>query len=226
VARTVSPSEGRREEILEVAQRFFYIKGYGHTSIRDIIDEVGIAKGTFYHHFDSKWELLDALTERILQESVAVLTPMVQDPKLAALDKLQRLFRDAGDLKLANRALVQALLPVWYRDENAIMREKIKAASIREVAPLLRHIIRQGVTEGCFVTDFPDEIGEIVLQTSQNLSDTVARLFLADQGDGLALDAAERRVTIYEDAVARLLGAPAGSVKLVDRESLQQWFAS
>ena len=67
MARTVKPPDVRRNEILDVAQRLFYTKGYRKTSVNDIIDEIDIAKGTFYHHFPSKQALLDALTDRVLE---------------------------------------------------------------------------------------------------------------------------------------------------------------
>lgn len=51
------PAHSRREEIIEIASRLFYEQGFGATGIKQIIDEAGIAKGTFYTHFESK-ELL------------------------------------------------------------------------------------------------------------------------------------------------------------------------
>ena len=54
MARTVKEPDVRRNEILDVAQQFFYTKGYEQTSVHDIIDQIGIAKGTFYHYFGSK----------------------------------------------------------------------------------------------------------------------------------------------------------------------------
>lgn len=224
VARTVKPPDIRRSEILDVAQELFYSRGYEQTSIRDIIETVGIAKGTFYHYFRSKQDLLDALTGRILQRSVQILEPMVEDGQLSALEKLQRLFADAGSLKLENQAFLRTLLPVWFLDDNAIVREKMKAASLREITPLLTQIIRQGVAEGSLTTDYPDDIGEIILQLGQNLSETVSRLLLEAGGDMGVLDAAQRKVAIYEDSITRLLGAPARSVKIVDIKDFRHWF--
>jgi len=47
-------SHSRVEEILDAAEALFTQKGYDATSIKDIIDAVGIARGTLYHHFSSK----------------------------------------------------------------------------------------------------------------------------------------------------------------------------
>ena len=47
----------KQNELIEIASRLFYKQGYGTTGIKQIIEEAGIAKGTFYTHFTSKEEL-------------------------------------------------------------------------------------------------------------------------------------------------------------------------
>ena len=64
----ITKAQSRREEIIEVASRLFYEQGFGTTGIKQIIDEVGVAKGTFYTHFESKEVLgLEWLRARHLQ---------------------------------------------------------------------------------------------------------------------------------------------------------------
>ncbi len=43
-----------RSEILTAAVRVFSRKGYHAASLRDIVQDLGITKGAFYHHWDSK----------------------------------------------------------------------------------------------------------------------------------------------------------------------------
>ena len=61
MARSVNEKEYavKRNEILDVAQRFVYTRGYEQMSIQDILDELHISKGAFYHYFDSKQALLE-----------------------------------------------------------------------------------------------------------------------------------------------------------------------
>ena len=54
---TAATSPSRKEALLEVAANLFYEQGYNATGIKQIIDEAGIAKGTFYSHFKSKEDL-------------------------------------------------------------------------------------------------------------------------------------------------------------------------
>ena len=60
--------------ILDTAYRLFMQKGYEHTSIQDIIDQLGgLSKGAIYHHFKSKEEILIAVTDRLSAQSNAQL---------------------------------------------------------------------------------------------------------------------------------------------------------
>jgi AcrR family transcriptional regulator len=68
-------AESMRDRIIEVSWRLFYDKGYDNTTVDEIIQECGISKGGFYHHFPAKDDLLsslpdmfDAQYERALKE--------------------------------------------------------------------------------------------------------------------------------------------------------------
>src|ERR1700752_3903655 len=126
MARSVNEKEYalKRNQILDVTQRLIYTKGYEQMAIQDILDELLISKGAFYHYFDSKPALLEALIERMQQEALQLFTPIVQDQHLPALDKLQR-YIDAGvRWKTARKTFLIELLRVWYTDHNAIVRQK------------------------------------------------------------------------------------------------------
>lgn len=57
-----------REKIINTAWKLFYEKGFGDTSINDIIREADISKGTFYYYFRSKDDLLGTLSEILDRE--------------------------------------------------------------------------------------------------------------------------------------------------------------
>lgn len=74
MARNKHPEE-TVSRILDVSFRLFMEKGYEHTSIQNIIDNLGgLSKGAIYHHFKSKEDILVAVTDRITGESNRMLT--------------------------------------------------------------------------------------------------------------------------------------------------------
>ncbi len=224
MGRIVKDPDVRRNEILDVAQQLFYTKGYEQTAVRDIISEIGIAKGTFYHHYNSKEELLDALLERMLTQSLTILSPIVADDNMPAIEKLHQFFTQAGNFKLENETFLRAIIPVWYQDSNAIMREKTKALSLKKIAPQLSIIIHQGIEEGVFHTDFPDEMGSVIMQTLQGLSDTLAKFIIKPDGEVTSWENVQRQIKVYDAAIASLLGAQPDSIHLIDIDQYRHWF--
>ena len=68
--RIVKDATERKNEILDAAEELFAAKGYDATSTGDILERVGIARGTLYYHFQSKEEILDALMHQKMQQGI------------------------------------------------------------------------------------------------------------------------------------------------------------
>jgi AcrR family transcriptional regulator len=225
MARIVKEYAVRRDEILDVAQRLVFSKGYEHMTIQDILDDLQIAKGTFYYYFDSKQSLLEAFIERLWNAVEQQLNPIVDDPQLPALEKLQRLYFMVNSWKNQQRAYLLALFRGWYADENALVREKMRVMGAKWVAPLLSKIIQQGIREGVMRTAYPELVGALVLSLGQELGDALGRLLLTSEVEHYELRQVEDTVAVYTDAVERVLGIPGGSLTLVEDETIKQWFS-
>ena len=64
--------EKRKSELLQIAYRLFVSKGYENTSVDEIIEEAKIAKGTYYYYFESKEQMLEEVTELMIEREAAV----------------------------------------------------------------------------------------------------------------------------------------------------------
>ena len=164
----------RRNDILDAAQRLIYTKGYEQMTVQDILNALGISKGAFYHYFDSKSALLEAFIERITDEALPMLIPIVEAPSLSASAKLDRFFSTTNQWKIERKALMLELLRVWQADENAIVRQKLLAMSTRRIVPLLARIIQQGVQEGSMSPAYPEYASDAVWILLQGLSENLA----------------------------------------------------
>jgi AcrR family transcriptional regulator len=215
----------RRKDILDVAQRLVVeTKGYEGMSIQNVLDELRISKGAFYHYFDSKGDLLEALIERMVEEAEPLLIEIVQDTRLPALEKLQSFFDRAARWKTARKSYLLALLRIWYADENAIVRDKLRASAPQRFGPLLTEIIRQGIREGVLTAAYPDQAGAVVLSLVQELGDNFARMLLDLPQESADMARLASIVAAYTDAIEHVLGAPAGSLTVVHHETISEWF--
>jgi AcrR family transcriptional regulator len=226
MARTVKASAVRRNEILDSAQRLTYTKGYEKMTIQDILDDLQISKGAFYHYFDSKQALLEAMIERMQHEVEQIILPIVHDQALSALEKLHCFFATVNHWKVARKDFLLALLRVWYQDDNAIVRQKLRTTGTTWVAPWLSAIIHQGVQEGVLTTPYPDRVGEVVMALVMELGETLGRLLLSFESGRPDLGRSEETVATYTDALERVLGAPKDSLQIIDPETLKEWLVS
>jgi AcrR family transcriptional regulator len=231
VARTVNLAEhaARRDAILDAAQRLILSKGYERLTIQDILDELQISKGAFYHYFDCKPAVIEALTQRLVDASVEALAPIVQDGELAALDKLQRFFGEVIRFKSARQNLFVAMLPHWYAPENIVFRQQLDRAVAQRLAPLLAVIVGQGVAEGRFATAYPEHAGPIVIALVQALQDAMAQQLLAAARRSPEAPSLKQMVATYGahiEAIERYLGAPAGALYRADSRTISSWMSA
>ena len=221
--RIVKPPAERRNEILSAAQHLMIIKGFEQMTIQDLLDELHISKGAFYHYFASKQALLDALIEHYLEQAAQIILPIVEDPNLPALEKFERIFSVVGRWKLEQKPFMLALLRGWYMDENALVRQRQTAASLQAIGPLISCIAGQGVREGVFDTPYPGQIGEITLALMTGLGEALANLLLEPELPPDAAQRLENTVAAYTDTIERALGAKPGSLQIYDPQILLQW---
>jgi AcrR family transcriptional regulator len=214
----------RRDAFLDVAQRLVQTKGYEAMSIQDVLDDLEASKGAFYHYFDSKQALLEAVVERFADVAMATMAPILDDPDLPALRKLEKFFAGIARFKADQKELVLAIIEVWKSDSNAIVREKLRRLSASRLLPILSSVVRQGVDEGTLHVASPDETTKVLFALMQGFQDIATDDFIARQAGNITFEHVRRSVASYTDAFERILGVPKGSVTLTDEQTLRFWF--
>jgi AcrR family transcriptional regulator len=228
MARKVKQQEyaEKRNDILDAAQRLVFTKGYERMTIQDILADLQISNGAFYHYFDSKPAVLEAFIERIKQGVEKPLLPILQDPHLSALEKLQGFFDTLDQLRIVYQADVIQLGRVWYTDDNAIVRQKVDEAVLEQRAPLISEIVRQGLQEGIFTTPYPDKAGEVILSLLQSMGNTHAKLLQSleqEHDDQRCIEEIVTTHAAYMDAIERVLGVPSNSLHHADAGAVKVW---
>jgi len=224
MVRMIKEPAVRRNEILDAAQRFLFHKGYEQMTIQDILDDIHISRGAFYHYFDSKQALLEGLIERTGEEEMKQIRPILTDPELNALQKLQIYFDSAMRWKTNQKATLIPILMVWYSDDNTLLRQKELATGKKIMTPMLTDVLRQGITEGLLAVPNPEQMAVVLVSLILGLSDTLGELILAGQAGSADLVRVEATIAAYTYSIERTLGAAPSSLKLINMETMKQWF--
>ena len=157
--RTVKEPEIRKNEILDAADTLFAQKGFDNTSTGDILEMVGIARGTLYYHFKSKEDILDALIDRYNRQILSAAQEAASDSSLTARE---RLIRTILALNVSQKG-GQELKEQMHRPQNALMHQKTQMAVLNGVTPILTGLIREGAEAGYFQTPYPRECVEMIM---------------------------------------------------------------
>jgi AcrR family transcriptional regulator len=227
VARTVNPQKHavRREAFVDAALALIQTRGYEQMSIQDVLDACEASRGAFYHYFDSKAALLDATMERMLDTGMAIAREVVANPSLTATEKFAAVFSNIASWKNARRELMVQILRIWYSDENAIAREKLRRGIARQMTPLLAEIIRQGCSEGAFTVASAEDAARVCITLIQGTQEIAAELYLARRAGSIPMETVEQTLASFASAYERVLGAAPGSLRFVDPETIRLWFA-
>ena len=165
--RIVKKHDERRGEILDAAEKLFHTVGYEGCSVNDILKEVGIAKGTFYHYFKSKEEAMDAVIERnveIIMERVRKVTEKEVDNPL---EKLMGAFQAMRMEEMEEEGMLEDL----HRPDNALLHQKSLSKIVDAMAPVLQEIIEEGIEKGAWNCQYPLQYMQIYLAAALTLTD-------------------------------------------------------
>lgn len=226
MARTLDPAAHavKRDAFLDAAQRLIERKGYEAMSVQEVLEDVSTSKGAFYHYFDSKADLLDGVVERMVEAALASAQPVIDDPALPATAKLRAFFAGIAAYKTERKELVLGLLETWLSDHNAVVREKFRRVVVQRMTPIMATIIREGQAQGTFDVGSPDDAARVFVAFILSLNQSTTEVYLARHAGEITLADVRRALDAQVEAMERILGAPRGSITLIDDALLHEWF--
>lgn len=163
--RIVKDAEERRQELLDTARRLFIEKGYEKTSVNDILQAVGIAKGTFYYYFTSKEEVLEAMILDVVKQGTERAKVILEEKSIPVLMRivmaLQAQTSDFEGSKMIHDEMT--------KPENAKLDQIYLRTMVRELSAVLLPPVKEAISQGIMETDYPEEGIGIVLLLVQEI---------------------------------------------------------
>ncbi|WP_019910462.1 TetR/AcrR family transcriptional regulator [Paenibacillus sp. HW567] len=198
--RTVKEAEERRNEILDAVDVLFGQKGFDGTSTNDILEKVGIARGTLYYHFKSKEDIMDALIERYNTRLIGAAQEIALDKSIPVYERIMRVVMALNISGESSQEIMEHI----HKPQNALMHQKIQRVIISGVPQILGGIIREGIEQGLFNTPFPFECMEMIVIYLNTIFDNDI-VEMTDEGR-------LSRMRAFAFNAERLLGAEHGSL--------------
>jgi len=208
MTRIVKKPDERREEIIKAARELFHTKDYDKTTMQDIMDALNIAKGTIYHYFSSKQELLEAVVEAMVDEEYRKKEALMKSGRvkgLPAMEKLRVLITESGTGPENER-----ILDTLHHPENYEMHTKQLGRYITKLAPLWAAVFDEGREQGVFRVEHPLECAEFILAGAQFMVDVGFYPWSESQ--------INRRLRALPRLLESQLGVPAGTFNFINEK--------
>ena len=189
--------ERRKLELLQIAYRLFLTHGYENTSVDEIIEEAGIAKGTYYYYFESKEQMLEEVIGMMIDKEIEAARQVLR----SELDLPQKFIGIIASIRPAQEET--PISNTLNQPENILMHRKIQRRIIDAVIPLLTEAVEDGVKNGIFCCDdIPERVKMLLIVSSE----------LFDEGRYT-----DRDIVVFIDMAEKLLGAEAGTMSFIQK---------
>jgi AcrR family transcriptional regulator len=160
-----------RRRIVEATVSLLRNRGLSRASVDDIVEEAGVAKGTFYLYFDSKDAVISAVAQRLVEGVGAAV-----EQTLAAADRspVERVLALGGAVSQVGREPYEReLIEVFHRPENRVVHDRVGEHAMARIAPSLAAVIAEGIAAGQFLAQDPDRAARYVLACFGALHDVI-----------------------------------------------------
>ena len=191
---TKDPVE-RKQELIDSAERLFLKKGYEKTSVSDIVKAINVAQGTFYYHFFSKSDILEAVIEKNISVLMNKLLNIASQKDVNAPERLNEIINILFRYGTAKDE-VQTYI---HQESNIFLYDKIGKMITARLIPILTGVIAAGAAEGRFNISYPTETAEFLI---------AALIYMLHQADIITANSKRReraRIAI-EQCLIRVLG--------------------
>lgn len=156
MARNKYP-EITRTRILEAAKKLFMEKGWVETTVQDIVDELAdVTRGAFYHHFESKDDIIDAVTTQMFSSDVEFFIEDSYGLNVSGLNKLCNLLAAS----LRNEQQLQFVKVAPSVLQSPIFIGKQVKDCVKSIAPHICKYIEEGNQDGSLNVDNPKQVSE------------------------------------------------------------------
>ena len=150
-----------RKNILIAAQKLFAAQGFTGSGVEDICRQAGITKGAFYHHFDSKQELLLEILDHWIDIVSLSIDPQ-EIKKTSSLNLLLDIIDTMEPSFARSKDQPPVFLELFMKGLKDSKLKKINQRSYNKFVDFFAIVVSQGMEQGSIKTDDAREAAKIL----------------------------------------------------------------
>jgi AcrR family transcriptional regulator len=161
--------EARREQIMQAALACFAREGFHRATTQDIVDEAGLSFGALYRYFESKDEIIEAVTSERHERERALLKQAAEAGFRDALRMLASGF--FGSLRGRTARIDRRVRVQIYAEALRNPRiHRLVRRGIDEPREVLAGVVRDAQADGLLPSEFdPDALARVIIATFHGL---------------------------------------------------------
>jgi AcrR family transcriptional regulator len=145
-----------RQKILEKSIHLFDQKGFTGTSIQEIVELIGVTKGTFYYYYKNKEELLKDIHLRYIEHLNAQQESILQDPVKSYTEKLYEIVY----MVIRNIRTQRPIARIFFREMRHLSERNLEEIHLKRnvFRENYQKMIEAGINKGEFTNTIQPDI--------------------------------------------------------------------
>ena len=143
-----------RKRIVSTAQKLFFQFGFSRVTVDEIALKLGISKKTIYKYFESKNDIVNAVTQETLHEMEGGCQKILRQEDIDFVDKLREMMKQVA---VQYSTLGKPLLEDLEKNAPHIWKQIADFRSKR-INIDFRDLLREGIKKGMFRNDIDEDL--------------------------------------------------------------------
>jgi AcrR family transcriptional regulator len=149
----------RRQDLIDVAAQLFLKQGYENTTVNQIIGSLNLAKGTYYYHFQSKEDILIAVSDKLISDTREKLVAIHRQKEKDVLWRIREILSIFHDDFYRNRTIWKLV----YHDNNVAMHKQVTKIGGKRFTPLLTDVLQEGIEKDLIYVPHAHETAQVLI---------------------------------------------------------------
>lgn len=208
MARTINHEEfeAKKAAIINASILLIQEQGYKKFSINQVIKKCDISKGSFFHHFKSKEDLVEGLVDSIMYPIRLGYDEVMAMEGLSAKETLLGLFEVANKVKTKDNLPLTHILRILYQDENIELYHRLSQKMFNMNLPYFEAVFNNGTATGEFNMKHPTGSVRHFLKLIMGMNEQIGKHVFIDENPSKDWNCLYEELLAFEDLLKILLG--------------------